>query len=176
MSPAPEFRTRPFQYDMDDLQALARQVRGTFYRRVRLAGFVVIGMLALTVAIDMSIAPTDLDWAAIACGVIASILLFLFSNLRFRSWVWLKLMKQSAFDSPNSFGLLPRGLFLESVKVRSEIAWEAIREVKRDDSHVFFFMSKLLAYIVPQRAFDDPQEFEAFAEAAGQHWRRKHSL
>jgi hypothetical protein len=54
--------------------------------------------------------------------------------------------------------------------------WSAIREAKRSDDHVFFFMTKRLAYIVPRRAFDSDAQFEAFAGAAQERWEVRNRL
>jgi hypothetical protein len=172
VSAEPQFRTKPFCYDIDDLQALAREVHARWFRRLRNAGFVVVGLLALTIMIDMSIMPSDLDWAAMVAGAIATVLLFLLSSTRFRAWVWLQLMRRSPFHAEHSFGLLPDALLVESPKARSEVLWNAIQDVRRAQDRMFFFMSKRLAYMVPRRAFGSDAEFEEFAAAADQRWRQ----
>ena len=176
MRAEPEFRTKPFVYDIDDLQALAAQVQKSWIRWYRIGAFTVIGIVALTIIIDASIAPEDLDWAPMGAGLIAAILLLLFSSTRVRAWIWLKLMKRSPFYASQSFGLYPTALFADSPKGRSEIPFTAFHEVKRVDDRVFLFMSKRLAYIVPRRAFDSDADFEAFATAAEERWSKRHRL
>ena len=169
----PEFRSKPFSYDIDDLQALAGQVQRNWIRWYRIGAFTVFGMVALTILIDASIIPEDLDWAPLAAGLIAAILLLLFSSTRFRAWMWLKLMKRSPFYVPQSFGLLPSALFVDSQKGRSEIPFASLHGMKRADDRILFFMSKRLAYIVPSRAFDSNEQFEAFGKAAQERWDRR---
>jgi hypothetical protein len=176
MSGEPQFRTKPFLYEIDDLRALAGQVQQHLIRRLRIAAFLLLGVVALTIVIDVTIIPGDLDWAPLAAGIIAAILLLLFSNTRFRARIWLKLMQRSAFYAANSFGILPDGLHVSSAKARSVVAWSAIREIRRVNGRTFFFMSKRLAYIVPARAFDSDAEFEAFSGAAEERWKAHHRL
>jgi len=171
VSEEPELRTNPFHYNTDDLQALSLLVRPKWHRRLRIAGFVVIGMLALTLLIDLLLIPSDLELAPFVLGLIAAALLFLMSSSRLRPALWLRLIRRSPLYSEQSFALRDEGLFVDSVKYRTEIAWKGIVAVRRTDDRVFFFMGKRLAYIVPQRAFDSDAEFESFAAAGEQRWR-----
>ena len=78
------------------------------------------------------------------------------------------------FRSAQREGLLvPQRLELTQVGLQSSSAdgetltrWPAVKEVVRTDEHVFFFISSKTAFLVPRRAFRDPQEFEAFASEA----------
>ena len=176
MSAEPQFLSQRFTYDIDDLQALSRQVQHKWVRLYRLGAFTMVGVVVLTILIDASIIPEDLDWAPLALGLIAAALLLLFSNTRFRAWMWLKFMRRSPFYSAQRFGLLPAALLADSEKGRSEIPWTAMHHVRRAGDHVFFFMSERLAYIVPRRAFDSEEDFEAFATAAQERWRERHRL
>ncbi|HEY4070492.1 MAG TPA: YcxB family protein [Sphingomicrobium sp.] len=85
-------------------------------------------------------------------------------------------MQRGAFYQPYSVELFDDALHLCSPKFQSQIVWSAIREAKRSDDHVFFFMTKRLAYIVPRRAFDSDAQFEAFAGAAQERWEVRNRL
>jgi hypothetical protein len=173
---APEFRCRPFVYDIGDLRALAAQVQRNRMRWYRIGAVATLGMVAVIILIDASIVPGDLDWASVATAILAAVLLLLFASTRFRAWIWLKVMRRSPFHAPMSFALMPTALFVDSPKGRSEIPFSAMHDVKRADDRVFLFMSKRLAYIVPRRAFETDEQFEAFAAAAHERWRDKHRL
>ncbi len=48
--------------------------------------------------------------------------------------------------------------------------WRDVKGIRATRSHFFLYLSPYWAYIVPRRAFDSPQEAEAFLQAA-RRWR-----
>jgi hypothetical protein len=80
------------------------------------------------------------------------------------------------FRSARRDGLLvPQRLELTQIGLQSSspngetlTRWSAVKEVVRSDEHVFFFISSKTAFLMPRRAFQDPQEFEAFANDAAE--------
>ena len=67
----------------------------------------------------------------------------------------------------------------EGVAVRNRqmdlvVFWTAIRSIKLTESRIFLFMTRRSALIVPQRAFQTEAQFQAFATAAQDYWRKGH--
>ena len=81
-------------------------------------------------------------------------------------------MRRSPLYSAQSLALRDGGLFVDSAKYKTEIAWRGIVDVRRSADRIFFFMGKRLAYIVPRRAFDSDADFENFASVGEQRWRQ----
>jgi hypothetical protein len=73
MTAEPDFRSKPFLYDIGDLQALAGLVQRDWVRWYRIGAFTVFGIVAVTILIDVSIIPEDLDWTPMAAGLIAAV-------------------------------------------------------------------------------------------------------
>jgi hypothetical protein len=48
--------------------------------------------------------------------------------------------------------------------------WTAFTEIKRAGDRLFAFMNHRQAYVVPRRAFDSDEQFNAFANAAQERW------
>lgn len=49
-------------------------------------------------------------------------------------------------------------------------AWVMIEAIEEDKTHFFFFLSKILAFIVPKRAFSSPAEAQIFVDKSHRYW------
>jgi len=54
------------------------------------------------------------------------------------------------------------GLHVEGRSGRAFVRWSAIVELRETDEHVFLYVDRMLAYVVPKRAFGDGAELERF--------------
>ena len=107
--------------------------------------------------------------------MVASVLL-LFSHRQFRAWLFIRFAKRGALYAPPSYAITPGALRISSEKGVSDVRWTAFLDVRRSDDRLFIFMSKRQAFIIPRRAFDSDQDFEAFVTAAEQRWEMRHRL
>lgn len=176
MSEGPALRTKPINYDLDDLIALSDLVPRTAIHVLRMAAAAIVVLLVATIVFEAWVLTGMIDWPSLFAGFFVALLIFVISNRRFRAWTWLRLRKRSAFYAPSSFELVAGAFRISSSKLSSEIPWTTIRNVKRVDGRLFVFVTKRLAYIVPRRAFDSDEEFNAFAAAAHDAWEQRHRL
>jgi hypothetical protein len=63
-----------------------------------------------------------------------------------------------------------KGVTLTTETAHSEATWAAFDRVAVTRKHIFFFITKTQAYIVPKRAFATPEAAKAFGDAA-RNWR-----
>ena len=111
-----------------------------------------------------------------AAALVVAAAVFLFSNRRFRARMWLRIMKLSPLHAPHGYAITPAALRITSSKGVSDIRWSAFPDVKSSGERLFAFMSPRQAFIVPRRAFDSDEQFEAFSSAAEEHWEQSHRL
>ena len=52
----------------------------------------------------------------------------------------------------------------------AKVAWTTLHSLEEDQSHFYFFTSKISALIIPKRAFSGPHEAEAFLNTARLYW------
>lgn len=64
----------------------------------------------------------------------------------------------------------------ESSRGKTEVRWSAIPRVHLDETRLFVFSTRRLVFIIPERAFDSREGFEAFGAAAQQRWKQHHRL
>jgi hypothetical protein len=81
------------------------------------------------------------------------------------------LMRQSAHDQKRharnlTMTISAKGVTMKSETTQSEAAWAAFERIAVTRKHVFFFITQTQAYIVPKRAFANPEAATAFADTA----------
>ena len=176
MSEEPELRSKPVNYDLDDLVALSKLVPRRPLHMFRIAAGALVILLLFTTLVEAWSLTGFVDWPALFAGFFVALLLLLFSNRRFRSWLWLRVARRNPLYAPQTFSLTGDGLRVSSPKGMSELPWTTFRDVKCVDDRLFMFLSDRLAYVVPRRAFDSDAGFQAFAAAAQEGWAKRHRL
>lgn len=140
---------------------------------LRIAGAVVVILLVVTITVEAWALTGFIDWSALIVGLFLGFLILLFSDRRIRARLWLRFARRGPLYAPHSFAVGRTGLQITSSKFNSEIRWSTLRDVKRTEDRLFFFLTKRLAYIVPRRAFDSDADFEAFTSAATDCWEHR---
>jgi hypothetical protein len=172
----PVLRSKPINYDVDDLVALSKLVPRGPIQMLRLAGGAVVILLVVTITAEAWALTGFIDWSALVIGLVLGGLIMLLSSRRVRARLWIWLRRKSPLYAPQAFEIGSSGLRIHSTKFNSEIPWTTFRDVKIADGRLFVFMTERLAYIVPRRAFDSDAEFDAFAGAAHDAWEQRHRL
>lgn len=168
-----EPRSNPVDYDVDDLVALSKLVPRGPIQVLRIAGGAIVILLVVTITAEAWALTGFIDWSALVVGLLLGVLIILLSDRRMRARLWLRLTKRSPLYAPHSFTVGPTALRVSSPKLSSEIRWSTLRDMKRAEDRLFFFVTKRLAYIVPRRAFDTDADFEAFAAVAAERWEQR---
>jgi hypothetical protein len=72
-----------------------------------------------------------------------------------------------AFAGPTvRVSALPRGLLVDDRKSLNTFYWHSISRIESTSEHVFFYLDRKTAIIVPRRAFPDAKSFSEFVQAA----------
>jgi YcxB-like protein len=109
------------------------------------------------------------------CLIVAAILLFV-SNRRVRARFWLRVVRLSPLHSEHSYAITPATLQISFPKGVFDVRWTAFTDIKRTADRLFEFMNHRQAYVVPRRAFDSDEQFNAFVAAAQENWEQSHRL
>lgn len=176
MSDKPKLQTRPFHVDLDDLVALAGQVDQSAMRWFRRGAVAILLLVAVTVVLEQSIERPYVDWTLIGVGVFCAFGIVVVSSVRFRGWLWLKFARRRPLHGPQTYALLSDGLLVSGAKGRTEVPWTGLHHVTCENGRRFIYLAERFAFVVPKRAFDRDEEFEAFAATVQQHWKMLHWL
>jgi YcxB-like protein len=176
MTQEPELRSHPVSYDLDDVIALSKLTPRGPLQILRIAAGAIVILFTFTIVAEVWSLTGILDWGAITvCLIVAAILLFV-SNRRVRARFWLRVMRLSPLHSAHSYAITPATLRISSPKGVFDVRWTAFTDIKRTADRLFAFMNHRQAYVVPRRAFDSDEEFNAFVAAAQEHWEQSHRL
>ncbi len=176
MSDQAEFQSHPISYEVDDLVALSKLVPRGPTQVLRIAAGAIAIIFAFTLVAEIWSLTGIVDWSAIITCLIVAAIVLIVSSRRIRAHFWLRIMRAGAFHGAQSYAITPAALRISSPKGVSDVRWTAFVDIKRTSDRLFAFMNQRQAYIVPRRAFDSDEEFEAFIVAARDHWEQSHRL
>ena len=176
MSEEPELKSHPVTYDLDDIMALSKLVPRGPLQALRIAAGAIVILFAFTIVAEVWSLTGFIDWGAIITCLIVTLILLVVSNRRFRARFWLRIMRLSPLHAAQGYAITPQTLKISSSKGVFDVRWTAFTEVKRSSDRLFAFMSHRQAYVIPRRAFDTDEQFEAFAAAAQERWEESHRL
>lgn len=174
MSEEPEFQSHPVSYDLDDIVALSKLVPLGPMQTLRIAAGALIILLGFTMVAEVWSLTGFIDWSAIITCLIVALIVLAVSNRRFRARFWLRIMRLNPLHAAHSYAVTPSTLRISSSKGVFDVRWTAFAEVKRTADRLFAFLNYRQAYVVPRRAFDSDEQFEAFAQAAEKRWEESH--
>lgn len=164
----------PYRWTPADLRALSwaihRPVAYWIYSVVTPA-FTIFGFIGTAIFLQRTVIPQWFgfmpfdgrdDIVALPATLIAVIYLLVVPRL---------LMRQSAHDQKRharnlTMTISAKGVTMKSETTQSEAAWAAFERIAVTRKHVFFFITQTQAYIVPKRAFANPEAATAFADTA----------
>ncbi len=162
----------PYALAIGDMAALNRVV----FKRKRAQRIVLIAALGLIVLVSGkgvldSLGREDYETAA----AIAAALLFVFAAsfwiypqvfAWFGAALWWLGRKSSSVLQPTGMELSAEGLRTRSSMAGFEYRWSGITDIVRTRDHLFLFIARRMAFIVPRRAFATADRFAAFCDAA----------
>ena len=59
-----------------------------------------------------------------------------------------------------------------AAKARIPSRWSAVPKIGETEGRLFVYLTRRQAFIVPRRAFEADDDFNAFAQAAKYHWKQ----
>jgi acid phosphatase family membrane protein YuiD len=173
---SPELRSHPVTYDLDDLLALSKLTPRSAVQVFRLVAGAVVLLFALIMVVEVWSLTGIIDWMAITTFLFVGVIVLVLSSRRVRAQFWLRVMRLGALHSAHSYAVTPSALRISSSKGVFDARWTAFTDVKRTADRLFAFMNHRQAYVVPRRAFDSDEQFDAFATSAVQCWEQSHRL
>ena len=176
MTDEAELQSHPISYEIDDLVALSKLVPRGPMQVLRIAAGAIAIIFAFTLVAEVWSLTGIIDWSAIITCLIVAMIVLIVSSRRIRARFWLRIMRAGAFHGAQSYAITPGALRISSPKGVSDIRWTAFVDIKRTGDRLFAFMNHRQAYVVPRRAFDSDEQFEAFIAAAQDRWEQSHRL
>jgi hypothetical protein len=176
MSDEPELRSHPVMYDLDDLVALSKLTPRGPLQILRLCAAGIVIIFALTMVGEVWSLTGVIDWTGLISLLFVLVIVLVVCSRRMRARFWLRIMSFSALHSAQSFAITPVALRVSSSKGVFDARWSAFTDIKRSADRLFAFMNHRQAYVVPRRAFDSDEQFQAFAAAAQERWEQSHRL
>ncbi len=82
-------------------------------------------------------------------------------------------MRRQGSLGPHFYWLCDQGVRAETPSGRTLVYWSAFRRVFATKYRLYLFLRSRGALIMPRRAFDSEENFEAFAAAAREHWEQQ---
>lgn len=75
----------------------------------------------------------------------------------------------------HTIGITPEWLFEKTRINENKVAWTTLKSIEEDSEYLFLFLDKLVAHVIPKRAFSSPHEVEAFLNMTRQYWKASES-
>ena len=137
---------------------------------------VIVGMLALLPVIfaltdgrSLSHALAEIDLPFIA--LIAAILVAWIVAASVLAYLWRRRRKGPL--GPIVFSLTGDGVRFRNREMEGLVFWNAIRSIKTRADRTFLFLTSRSALILPRRAFDTDDQFDAFTSIARDEWAKQ---
>jgi hypothetical protein len=150
-----------------DMVALHRVVskRNWIYRRFA-PTLIVIGSIVIGAGVAINLTQHKFSQAAISTGYIIGLILFY--RLMPIGFAWLNALLWRINGSPGSL-LISTNIEASATAIRSrsgladaEFRWALVKDIVRARDHLFIFVARTTALIVPRRAFASDARFNAF--------------
>ena len=147
-------QTRPFRYNRADFIALADLGRPRIVTWLfRLAG----ALFAIA-------------------GLLIAFLLLHRNGSKLSGWVIGRVARRNGLLREQVMTVADDCFRAESSRGKTEIRWSAVPKIRQTEGRLFVYLTRRQAFIVPRRAFEADEDFNAFAQAAKHHWEQHHRL
>jgi hypothetical protein len=107
-------------------------------------------------------------WSAVLLALLillCGLFLLFWKRLRVWSLQWQLRRRREAFD-PHSLSICEEGVSTTVPSGTFLFRWHVVRSIVEHRDHVFFYVSKVEAYVLPKSAFVDAQEARRFVQTA----------
>lgn len=171
-----QLRSHPVEYDLDDIVALSKQIPRSSAQIVRILIASILMLLMLSILAEFWWITGSVDWLTLATFLVIPAAVLLLSNRSVRARFRLIALRQNPLHAAQSYEITAAAFRIRSPKGVFDLRWTALANIKRSADRLFAFVNNRNAYIVPRRAFDSDEGFEAFATAALQRWEQSQRL
>ncbi len=70
----------------------------------------------------------------------------------------------------HTIGISPEWLSEKTRINENKVAWTTLKSIEEDSEYLFLFLDRLVAHVIPKRAFSSPQEANTFLNTAHRYW------
>jgi hypothetical protein len=158
-----QIATKPFVYEVADFRALNRQVLRWW---ALLPSVVILGWLVWFFSTLM--VEQGFDW--LLAGILTVIVVAASGPWTWRPFIMHRTLRRQGLLASQTFVIEPDYIVTHSERGDGRWRWSAVRKIKRVGDRLYIFTAKSVALIIPRRAFDSDQKYEAFAAAARERW------
>jgi hypothetical protein len=177
MTEGRDLSTRPFTYDRSDFVALAELGERRVVRWLFRLAWVVFALAAFLIAICLLAGSRQvLPFVPVLIALLLVYLALHRFGSRLTAWAMGRASRREGLLREQTMSVVEDCFRAESSRGKTEVRWSAIPRVHLNAECLFVFSTRRLVFIIPRRAFDSDEEFDAVASAAQQHWKQHHRL
>ncbi len=125
------------------------------------------------VAVEVWLTRGLLQWTLLVCLPI--LLFFIVRFLPPTKGRVVKKVRRFANQKPgllceHTIDISPEWLSEKTSVNETKVAWTTLKSIEEDSAYLFLFVDKLVAHIIPKRAFSSPHEADMFLNTARRFW------
>ena len=170
-------QTRPFIYDRADFIALGELGRPRIVGWLFRLAWVLFAIGAVMIAICVLAGSRRVLVYLIPLGLLLAAFLLLHRHgAKLSGWVIGRMARRSDLMRKQVMTVADDCFRAESSRGKTEVRWSAVPKILETEGRLFVYLTRHQAFIVPVRAFETSEDFEAFARSAKHHWEQHHRL
>jgi hypothetical protein len=170
-------KTSPFTYDRADFVALGELGRPRVVGWLFRLAWALFALAAVLIAISALAGSRRELVFLIPFGLLLAIFLLLYRHgARLSGWVIGRMAGRNDLMRKQVMTVADDCFRAESSRGKTEVRWSAVPKIRETEGRLFVYLTRHQAFIVPRRAFETSEDFEAFAQAAKHHWAQHHRL
>jgi hypothetical protein len=155
-------------------KVLCREVRSkTWLWLLLMVGlaFFVMFLIQAALLIFWKVSEEISVWIAIPVGLYVYLrAAFYFNRSRLKN----HLHPGGPFLTPTDFTVAPDGLFFRSDRGEGRLAWHAFLRIEETATHLYFFVDKAMAQVIPKRCFPSEAAASEFVASAKRYFAAAH--
>ena len=170
-------QTLPFRYDRSDFIALAELGRRPIIRWLFLLAWALFALAAVLMAVCLIAGYSRVLWyIPPLLLLLAAYLLLHRYGAHLGAWTLNRIAKRDDLLREQIMTVRDDCFRAESSRGKTEIRWSAVPRIHVGDARIFIYSTRRQAFIIPQRAFANRDDFLSFVAAAKHRWGQHHRL
>ena len=170
-------QTNPFTYDRADFVALGELSRPRIVGWLFRFAWCLFALAAALIAISVLAGSRRVLVYLIPLGLLlVAYLLLHLHGAKLSGWVIGRMARRNDLMRKQVMTVADDCFRAESSRGKTEVRWSAVPKICETDGRLFVYLTRHQAFIVPVRAFETRDDFDAFAQSAKHHWEQHHRL
>ena len=177
MSAGSDPQTLPFRYDRADFVALAKLGRPRVVGWLFGLAWALFAVAAVLIAICYAAGSSRvLVFVPVLLILLAAYLILHRFGPNIGAWAINRMARRNDLLREQRMTVAEDCFRAESSRGKTEVRWSAIPRLHEEEKRLFVYSTRSQAFIIPERAFEKREDFEAFIAAAKQRWGQHHRL